>query len=67
MSFEYTKRYSRYVSCDILCPLRWNLILVKLSGLKTALEEIEYQMDKDDHKDLVQREYLEKLEVSHAA
>ncbi|KAG8936053.1 MutS-like protein [Tulasnella sp. 408] len=38
--------------------------VIKLGGLKTALEEIEYHMDKEDHKDLIKSQYLDKLEVA---
>ncbi|KAG8940904.1 MutS-like protein [Tulasnella sp. 424] len=38
--------------------------VIKLGGLKTALEEIEYHMDKDDHKDLIKSQYLDKLEAA---
>ncbi|KAG8902921.1 MutS-like protein [Tulasnella sp. 403] len=37
--------------------------VIKLSGLKECLEQIEYHVDKDDHKQLVKTQYLDKLEV----
>ncbi|KAG8985310.1 MutS-like protein [Tulasnella sp. 427] len=38
--------------------------VIKLGGLKTAIEEIEYHLDKEDHKDLIKTQYLDKLEVA---
>ncbi|KAG8982990.1 MutS-like protein, partial [Tulasnella sp. 427] len=38
--------------------------VIKLGGLKTSIEEIEYHIDKEDHKDLIKTQYLDKLEVA---
>ncbi|KAG8862943.1 MutS-like protein [Tulasnella sp. 330] len=37
--------------------------VIKLEGLKEALKSIDYHMDKEDHQDLVKREYLDKLDM----
>ncbi|KAG8994263.1 MutS-like protein [Tulasnella sp. JGI-2019a] len=36
--------------------------VIKLEGLKTSLQSIDYHIDKDGHEDLVKREYLDKLD-----
>lgn len=60
---EYTRPYSRRVrSFSAAQPDAYNPF-VQLAGLKTCLEQIDYRMDKDDYKELVKSQYLDKLDV----